>query len=50
VFHRWLVAQRQFVPPGSATIRAIDYSLNRWSELTHLVDDGDVPISNTPLE
>jgi hypothetical protein len=47
VFHRWLVRQRQLVPPGSATIKAIDYSLERWGELTHFVDDGDVPISNT---
>ncbi len=50
VFHRWLVAQRQLVPPGSATIRAIDYSLRRWGELTHVVNDGDVPISNNWVE
>ena len=30
VFHRWLLAQRPLVPPGSATIKAIDYSLKRW--------------------
>jgi transposase len=46
VFHRWLIARRQLVPPGSATIKAIDYSLKRWTELTRFVDDGDVPISN----
>ena len=50
VFHRWLMAQRQLVPPGSATMRAIDYSLKRWGELTHFVDDGDVPISNNWVE
>jgi hypothetical protein len=50
VFHRWLLAQRQLVPPGSATIKAIDYSLKRWGELTHFVDDGDVPISNNWVE
>jgi transposase len=50
VFHRWLLAQRQLVPPGSATIKAIDYSLRRWDELTHFVDDGDVPISNNWVE
>ena len=50
VFHRWLMAQRQLVPPGSATMKAIDYSLNRWAELTHFVDDGDVPISNNWVE
>jgi hypothetical protein len=50
VFHRWLLAQRQLVPPGSATIKAIDYSLKRWKELTHFVGDGDVPISNNWVE
>ena len=50
VFHRWLLAQRQLVPPGSATIKAIDYSLKRWAELTRFVNDGDVPISNNWVE
>jgi hypothetical protein len=50
VFHRWLIAKRQLVPPGSATIKAIDYSLKRWTELTRFVDDGDVPISNNWVE
>jgi transposase len=50
VFHRWLLAQRQLVPPGSATMKAIDYSLKRWKELTRFVDDGDVPISNNWVE
>jgi len=50
VFHRWLLAQRQLVPTGSATMKAIDYSLKRWAELTRFVDDGDVPISNNWVE
>lgn len=50
VFHRWLLAQRQLVPPGSATIKAIDYSLKRWKELTRFVEDGEVPISNNWVE
>ena len=50
VFHRWLLAQRQLVPPGSATIKAIDYSLKRWKGLIRFVDDGDVPISNNWVE
>ena len=29
------------VPPGSATINAIDYSLKRWKEFTHFVNDGE---------
>ncbi len=50
VFHRWLMATRQQVPPGSATMKAIDYSLKRWSELTRFAEDGDVPISNNWVE
>ena len=50
VFYRWLLAQRQLVPPGSATIKAIDYSLKRWKELTRFIDDGDVPITNNWVE
>jgi transposase len=26
LFHRWLLAQRQLVPPGSATMKVINYS------------------------
>ncbi|HEU4380907.1 MAG TPA: IS66 family transposase [Hyphomicrobiaceae bacterium] len=50
LFHRWLLAQRQLVPPGSATMKAIDYSLKRWAALTHFVEDGNVPISNNWVE
>jgi transposase len=50
VFHRWLLAQRQLVPTGSATMKAIDYSLKRWTQLTRFVQDGDVPISNNWVE
>ncbi len=32
--HEWLRVQRQKVPDGSATAKAIDYSLKRWSALT----------------
>jgi transposase len=31
-------------------MKAIDYSLKRWAELTRFVDDGDVPISNNWVE
>ncbi|MFM2060018.1 MAG: hypothetical protein RLY71_4403 [Pseudomonadota bacterium] len=50
VFHRWLLAQRPLVPKGSATMKAIDYSLKRWTQLTRFVEDGDVPISNNWVE
>jgi len=48
--NKWLLAQRQLVPDGSATAKAIDYSLKRWQALTHYIDDGDVPISNNWVE
>ncbi len=40
------LAQRQRVPDGSATAKAIDYSLGRWGPLTLYLDDGEVPIDN----
>ena len=48
--HQWLVQQRQKVPDGSATAKAIDYSLNRWAALTRYIDDGDLPIDNNWVE
>lgn len=50
VLHRWLLRQRQQVPNGSATAKAIDYSLKRWAALTRYIDDGDLPISNNWVE
>jgi transposase len=50
VLHRWLLLQRQRVPDGSATARAIDYSLKRWQALTRFIDDGELPIDNNRVE
>jgi hypothetical protein len=49
-FSRWLQLQRQKVPDGSATAKAIDYSLNRWAALTRYLDDGDLPADNNWVE
>ena len=49
-FHAWLLMQRQKVPDGSATARAIDYSLKRWRALTRYLEDGAVPIDNNWVE
>lgn len=46
----WLIRQRLKVPDGSATAKAIEYSLGRWEALTHYIDDGDLPIDNNWLE
>jgi transposase len=49
-FRAWLEAQRVRVPDGSATAKAIDYSLGRWEALTLYLDDGDVPCDNNWVE
>lgn len=36
--------------PGSATAKAIDYSLNRWSALTRYLDDPMLPADNNWVE
>jgi hypothetical protein len=48
--HEWLVLQRQKVPNGSATAKAIDYSLKRWDALIEYIDDGNLPIDNNWVE
>ena len=47
---QWLTQQRQKVPDGSATARAIDYSLNRWAALTRYIEDGELPVDNNWVE
>ena len=47
---QWLTRQRNQVPDGSATAKAIDYSLGRWAALIRFLDDGDLPIDNNHLE
>jgi transposase len=46
----WLIAQRQRVPDGSATAKAIDYSLQRWAALTRYLGDGRLPADNNWIE
>ena len=47
---QWLQQQRALVPEGSATAKAIDYSLRRWDALTRFIDDGDLPADNNWVE
>jgi transposase len=47
---QWLTRQRGQVPNGSATMKAIDYSLGRWAALIRYLDDGDLPIDNNHIE
>jgi hypothetical protein len=47
---QWLTRQRAQVPDGSATAKAIEYSLSRWAALVRYLEDGDLPIDNNHLE
>ena len=48
--HAWMKAQRTLVPDGSATAKAMDYSLGRWSALTRYLNDGALPCDNNWVE
>ena len=47
---QWLTRQRGQVPDGSATAKAIDYSLGRWAALTRYIEDSDLPADNNHIE
>jgi transposase len=46
----WLTANRQKVPDGTATAKAMDYSLKRWTALARFIDDGELSIDNNRVE
>ncbi len=48
--HEWMLLQRQKILDGSATAKALDYSLKRWGALTRFVDDPQLPIDNNWIE
>jgi len=48
--HDWMLAQSDLAPNGSATAKALDYSLKRWVALTRYLDDGAMPIDNNQVE
>lgn len=48
--HQWMVLQRQRVTDGTATAKALDYSLKRWEALSRFVDDARLPIDNNWIE
>ena len=49
-FKEWMLLQRQKITDGSATAKALDYSLKRWGALTQFLDDGQLPIDNNWIE
>jgi transposase len=48
--HQWMVLNRQKITDGSATAKALDYSLRRWGALTRFLTDGQLPIDNNHIE
>ena len=48
--HQWMRLQRHRITDGTATAKALDYSLRRWSALTRFLDDGQLPIDNNWVE
>ncbi len=48
--HQWMLLTRQKITDGSATAKALDYSLKRWTALTRFVDDGRLPVDNNWIE
>ena len=38
------------VPEGSASAKALDYSLRRWEALTRFAGDGQLPVDNKWIE
>lgn len=48
--YAWMLAQRQKVPGNTATAKALDYSLKRWTALTRYLEDGQLPIDNNRVE
>ena len=48
--HEWMTLQRRKVPDGSATAKALDYSLKRWAALIRFADEGQLPVDNNWIE
>ena len=49
-FAQWMLLQRTKITDGSATAKALDYSLKRWTALSRFLDDGQLPIDNNWIE
>ena len=48
--HQWMLLQRQRITDGTATAKALDYSLKRWVALTRFAQDARLPIDNNWIE
>ncbi len=47
---QWMILHRQKITDGSATAKALDYSLRRWGALTRFISDGQLPVDNNHIE
>ena len=45
-----MLLQRRQITDGSATAKALDYSLKRWTALTQFLENGQLPIDNNWIE
>ena len=48
--YQWMVLQRQQLPDSSATAKALDYSIRRWTALTRFTTNGQLPVDNNWIE
>ncbi len=48
--HERMLLQRQQLPDSSATAKALDYSIRRWTALTRFTSDGRLPVDNNWIE
>ena len=49
-FHEWLSATRVRTAPGTASAKALDYTLKRWPALIRYAETGHLPIDNNAVE
>lgn len=47
---KWLLETRITIADGSATAKALEYSIKRWPALARYADSGVFPIDNNPVE
>ena len=48
--HQWMLLQRHRITDGTATAKALDYSLKRWVALSRFAQDARLPIDNNWIE
>ncbi len=48
--HRWLMEQQSIHPPKSSMGKAIGYALKQWHELSHFLNNSEVPLDNNASE